>query len=247
MTNTPKNTTTHEATFVTEVRKAALSTIKGESQRTAATIALSSMDILSYGIPQDDIIEAGDITKWLKGDDENGVLGFVKAVGWEDWNNLDPVKVTNSTMQDILREVAYVVAAGEKKNWWADMDNKNSDCAVKTKDDLIYVKTKNFPGLEDDTLPVRDLAFRKLYSAARRVFSKPTVDSEGKNDAALMRRFRLLYLDENGDPTLVELSPEAIDLIPQLRKDMDELMEQFEESGHRRPMHIADEDRAAVA
>ena len=248
MTTKEKTTTTNEATLCTQIRKAALSTIEGENRRASATIALSAMmadnGAAEHGIPQTDIVEAPEMTNWLRGDKEDGVLGFVEVVGWEGWTNLDPVTKTNSTMQDVLREVALLVAAGVKFNWWATMDNKDSEGAVLSKNDTIYVRTKNFPGMADDTLPVRDVSFRKLYSAARKKFAKPGVGDGGKNDAALMRRFRLLYLDDNQDPTLSELSPEAIELIPQLQEDLEELMVQFDEGGHQRTKNV---DVAAVA
>lgn len=226
-------TKTNEATLITEVRKAALSTIEGENRRAKALIAMGGMDVTDYDIPQANIVETKDVTTWLKGNEADGIIGFVKTLGFTGWAELDPVTKINSTMQDVLREVSFAVIAGLYFGWWTDENGKKSSHPVLTKDSTIYIKTSVFPGMEDNNMPYADVAFAKIYSAARKKLAKPSGDG-GKVDAAAFRRLFAVVLNTDGVIDMEHLTSEATLLIPELYETATELMQQFDDAGHSR-------------
>jgi hypothetical protein len=228
-------TKTNETTLITEVRKAALSTIDGENRRAKALIAMGGMSLDGPlgGMPQGHLVETKDVTLFLKGSVDEGITGFVVSLGFTGWAEMDPITKINSTMQDVLREVTFCVCAGFTFDWWTDAGGKKSDHPVITKDNTIYVKTSVFPGMQDENMPYKDVSFAKIYSAARKKLAKPSGDG-GKVDAAAFRRLFAVVLNTDGVIDMEHLTSEATLLIPELYETATELMQQFDDAGHSR-------------
>jgi hypothetical protein len=224
---------THKA--LSTIREAAQSDIKGLSLRSKALGYMSEMDLV--GIPQTDIIPQGDFTDWLRGD-KTDLDGWINQLG-ANWNELDTDIDLNRSMRQVTMEVATVLAYAKKVNAFCDKNGKRSDHAqvIQTPKKgeaknpnagKFYVINATIPGHDPDQPTAKLVSFSEAYVAARKTQAKPSETGKATQPEKLFQAV-IALCDSDGLYDMATLSPEAIELLPQVSDAIEEYMEQKQE------------------